>query len=554
MADGGNSSSSVDALLKKFAAGVSAPPAPPETGPSSSGVASSPKPAVAPADVPQATSANGWQGILDIYKNAGGLTADQYSAQATGILKQIQDANKPAIRAVEQGVGQRQAIMAQPVPHPPVPQLQAMPAAPDTRMKNPLNVFQNVGTVLAMLGSAFTRRPMVTAMNSAAAAIKGYAAGDKDAAERAHSQWKDSLEAAVSQNQAEMDQYKTLLENTKLDYADREAQLQAIAASNNDQTMLAALRSGAPQMAFQILDGRQKAAESLTQLLVQAQQRDEQMALERARLAETQKYHGALTGANNPGGGPLDPETVQMLATQYLGGDASALQGLGYGRQGMLARQQVLKAASTRVGQQGGGGDIAANRATYKAVSAALRNTANYVNRATIAESTFLKNLEIVKKTMTQGVGGTPSPLVNKWVNATREQIEGDPQLKAFDIAIQTAAREYGRIVSGAVSNAMLTDSAREESAQMLSSMLNPDQINAAIGVMTQDVTNAIDSNKEEMQEMQRQLEAIGDVPGVSESRSDSAAPQPPKVGDIIDGYKFKGGDPADPNNWAAVQ
>jgi hypothetical protein len=177
------------------------------------------------------------------------------------------------------------------------------------------------------------------------------------------------------------------------------------------------------------------------------------------------------------------------------------------------------------------------------------------VNRATIAENTFLKNLEIVQKTMTAGVGGSPSPLVNKWVNATRDQIAGDPDLKAFDIAIQTAAREYGRIVTGAVSNAALTDSARQESAHMLNNMLNIDQINSAVDVMKQDVTNAIDANKEQMQDMQRQLQEIGDIPGSSGHGASEPEIQP---GDIeeFDGqkYRFKGGDKADPDAWEPVK
>lgn len=321
MADG---TSSVDALLKQFAGGLSAGPegsAKPDA--SVAGGTGIPA-ATAPANVKPVTTQNGYAGVLDAFKAVGGLTPGEQGGASDEILKQIQAANAPAIQAVEQNAGLRKAIMSQPIARPVAPQLMGMPQAPDTRMKNPLNVFQNVGTVLAMMGSLFTRRPMVTAMNAASAAIKGYAEGDKDAAERAHQNWKDNLQAAIAQNDAEMQQYNLLLENTKMDYQERDAQLQAIAASNNDETMLAALRSGAPEMAFKIMDARQKSAESLTQLLVQAQQHDEQMAMEREKLAETERFHNESLGIGPGGSGN---QSVDAVANMIANGQMAPLSG-----------------------------------------------------------------------------------------------------------------------------------------------------------------------------------------------------------------------------------
>lgn len=480
---------SIDSLLKQVQGGISAPPEPPM----SVGGAMAPSAPAAPT-----TSAPGWQGIMDIYRQSGGLSSDQYQSQADKILAQIGAANQGAVTGIQQNMQKRDALMSQPIPHPAVPQLHGMPQAPDTTMKNPLQVFQSGATILGLLGSMFTRKPLVTAMNAASAAIKGYAEGDKDAAERAHKSWKDSLEQAVQQNQTEMDQYNLLLQDSKLSIDDRAAQLQALAASNNDENMLAALRSGEPQMAFQILDGRQKAAQSLTSMLVQAQQFERQQS-------ETERYHSQLSG----GAMGMDPDTISMLAQQYLSGDRTALQGLGTGRAGAAIRMQVLQRAQEMAANQGNSNpDIALNRATYSADSKTLSQMQNYISRADTFQSVFLKNVQQVKKYSEAGVAGSV-PAINKWIQAGRKAT-GDPDVAAFDAAIKTASREYARIMSGPTSNAQLTVSAQANADEMLSNVMNKEQLDAVITVMEQDIKNSIQSADETMTAIRSSISANG--------------------------------------------
>jgi hypothetical protein len=512
--------SATDAILKQIPPSpgiggplpMNTPSAPPEPPMSLGG-------AMAPAPKPAAptTSTPGWGGIMDIYRQAGGLTSDQYQSEADKILKQVNQANQGAITGIEQNMQRRDALMGQPIPHPGPPQLHGMPQAPDTRIKNPLQVFQSGASILGLLGSMFTRRPLVTAMNAASAAIKGYAEGDKDAAERAHKSWKDSLEQAVAQNQAEMDQYNVLLQDSKLSMDERAAQLQAIAAQNNDQNMLAALRSGEPQMAFEILDGRQKAAQSLSGMLIQAQQFEQSQALERARLDEQRRYHDSLGGASLG----MDDDTINMLAQQYLSGDRTALQGLGQGRAGAAIRAQVLQRANQLAQSQGNANpDIALNRATYAADAKTLSQMQNYISRADTFQSVFLKNVQQVKKYSEAGVAGS-IPALNKWIQAGRKAT-GDPDVAAFDAAIKTASREYARIMSGPTSNAQLTVSAQANADEMLSNVMNKEQLEAVITVMEQDINNSIQSADETMKSIRSSISANG---GKQESPGAGAPP-----------------------------
>jgi hypothetical protein len=86
----------------------------------------------------------------------------------------------------------------------------------------------------------------------------------------------------------------------------------------------------------------------------------------------------------------------------------------------------------------------------------------------------------------------------------------------------------------------------------------------AGMGTGAQDLRNAIRdmipgvrSGSKEM--MNKQLDAFDNQVKILKSgvahpgkpKPEASAPKVPKVGDVIDGYKFKGGNPADPNSWA---
>lgn len=518
---------SIDQLLADVGGGVSAPPSPAEAANANApgGVAS----ATLPGDVKPVTTKDGWGGVLDAFKAVGGETPAQYQSDADKILAQVGKANEPAIKGITANIAKRDQILSQPLPHPVIPQLQGMPRAPDQTPRDPKIVFQQSSTILAILGSLFTRKPLITAMNAASAAMKGYAEGDKAAADAAHNTWKDSLEAAVAQNKAETDQYDLLMRDTELSETERNAQLAGLAASNNDQNMLAALKSGEPNMAFSLLEGRQKSAESLTGMLVQAQQFEQQQAMERERMVETERHNQtaeALTAQRygigaTPGQGPLDPQTAQMLADSFK--KTGTLPPMGYGPQAAAARNQVYALAASG---PGGVPDLADNKATYKAVSSALTNFTTYLNRVDTYQRTFLKNVQQVFKYAPKGVGPTKLPVVDAWIQGGR-QATGDPDVVAFSNAITTAKNEYARIMSGANSNAQLQAGAMEKADGLMNNAMNIDQLQAAFNVMNQDVQNAQTSTSEQIDDLHQRLDAIGQ----------------PDENDVTGGGQFQEGD-----------
>lgn len=139
--------------------------------------------------------------------------------------------------------------------------------------------------------------------------------------------------------------------------------------------------------------------------------------------------------------------------------------------------------------------------------------------------------------------------LRQKWLQET-----GSP----LPTNIQAVAPIVGAEVSKAIigSNNALAD--REELRKPLNSANSPDQLMGAIqaykslmtgqlkglGKQYEDTTGKKDFNNR-LRENTRSILLGG---------ADSGSPAPPKVGDVQQGHRYNGGNPADPNSWTAVQ
>lgn len=67
--------------------------------------------------------------------------------------------------------------------------------------------------------------------------------------------------------------------------------------------------------------------------------------------------------------------------------------------------------------------------------------------------------------------------------------------------------------------------------------------INATVGL-----------NEQKMKLAKRQFDFTSDLINGANGRPTAAAPTAPNVGDVDSGYRFKGGNPADPNSWEPAQ
>ena len=88
--------------------------------------------------------------------------------------------------------------------------------------------------IMGAIGSAFTRRPMVNAMNSAAAVVKSMKEGDQEAFKQNMEKWKIDNENIKNMNDYQQQAYKSILENTKLSIETKMGMMTAQAAAFND--------------------------------------------------------------------------------------------------------------------------------------------------------------------------------------------------------------------------------------------------------------------------------------------------------------------------------
>ena len=148
--------------------------------------------------------------------------------------------------------------------------LQDVPDAPNQKMQDPTQALGSLGTILAIFGSMKTRAPMTSALNSMAAAMKGFHQGDQEAIKLNTEKWQNDFKKSLAQNQIEMQRYMNSLEKNKFNMSAAQADLKVLAIEMQDQQMHDAVDSGDYTKQSAILSGRlnagMKGAETLAHI------------------------------------------------------------------------------------------------------------------------------------------------------------------------------------------------------------------------------------------------------------------------------------------------
>ena len=99
------------------------------------------------------------------------------------------------------------------------------------------------------------------------------------------------------------------------------------------------------------------------------------------------------------------------------------------------------------------------------------------------------KNIKLAGQ-LSDKVGRTGVPVINRWLLAGKRSLAGDTDVVAFDVAIRTAINEYAKVTSSATGGAVTSDTARKEVESMLHAAQTPEQIKSVIGVLEQEIGN----------------------------------------------------------------
>lgn len=135
----------------------------------------------------------------------------------------------------------------------------------DKRMRGPMEQFGSIGNVFAMLAGAFTRTPMVTALNAGAAAMTSMQQHDEKGYESAYQAWKDNTQLALKRFDMERAQFTDANTLMNTDMAAWKAKRFAIAAHYEDTKALTLLENGMYPELLEIDNKKIHAARELQQ-------------------------------------------------------------------------------------------------------------------------------------------------------------------------------------------------------------------------------------------------------------------------------------------------
>jgi hypothetical protein len=187
---------------------------------------------------------------------------------------------------------------------------------------------------------------------------------------------------------------------------------------------------------------------------------------------------------------PMTPATVQLLAGKYL--NNGSLPPMGMGKTGTRNRTLILNAATEQAKALGlDANDLVAGAVTGKAAAQALSKATTMRSQVEGSEQTVLKNGQAALQLASQAGGPTGVPVLNRWIQAGRKKVAGDPQVAALDLAITTLATEYAKVMTTSTgTGGQTSDSARNEATRLINTAMTPEQLHDVIAQMKTEMDN----------------------------------------------------------------
>jgi hypothetical protein len=131
------------------------------------------------------------------------------------------------------------------------------------RIRGPLEQFGSVGMIFALAGSAFSKTPMVSALNAGAAAMNAMRQSDELGYKSAYEAWKANTDLAVKRFDIERAVYEDANKLATTDVATWRTKMAAAAAQFDNQKILAMLDHGMDAEVFKTIEAQTQARDQV---------------------------------------------------------------------------------------------------------------------------------------------------------------------------------------------------------------------------------------------------------------------------------------------------
>lgn len=157
---------------------------------------------------------------------------------------------------------------------------------------DPLQGFASTGAVFAMIASAFTKAPMLSAIEGMTGALNGIKEGNEAAYTRAFDSYKENIKTAKAKHEIEHQAYTDALSLSTHDLALSNAKLRAEAARFGDKQILALAENGMVKEIYDTIAARNRAVESASSLSEHTTIRGMQQDVLKKSFAEIDQQQG----------------------------------------------------------------------------------------------------------------------------------------------------------------------------------------------------------------------------------------------------------------------
>jgi hypothetical protein len=181
----------------------------------------------------------------------------------------------------------------------------------------------------------------------------------------------------------------------------------------------------------------------------------------------------------------------------------------GRGKEGEANRTAFYKArneAAKEIGDTPEG--QALKQAAYKANSTELNKLQAQRGPIMAFESTARKSLDLAEK-LSQKVDRFGVPVIDRWIQAGKKSVVGDPDVAAFHAQVELAANEFAKLTSSTTGAGATSDSAREHANHLLDPSFTKVQFKAVADAMRQDMDYRKQGFEEQIQNVKDNISHV---------------------------------------------